>query len=73
MGLEEHIRFGNYQKSYCGLIFLALICTETTWGSTLQFLLLKVAGLLRVSAEVEEKGLDDSKHGGAAYQAGSSY
>ena len=44
MGLEAHIRFGNYQKAYCGLIFLALITTETTWGSTLQFLLLKVSG-----------------------------
>jgi hypothetical protein len=44
MGLEQHIRFGSYQKYYCALIFLALICTETTWGSTLQFLLLEVAG-----------------------------
>ena len=35
--------------------------------SLLMFGLLKVIGILRVSAEVEEGGLDNTEHGGGAY------
>ena len=33
------------------------------------FFALKAAGMLRVAPEVEEKGMDESKHGGSAYKA----
>ena len=50
----------------------ACICLglEIVWVvvlSALMFLPLKLAGLLRVSAEIEAAGMDVSKHGGAAY------
>jgi len=32
---------------------------------TLVFGAMKAAGILRVSAEIEDQGMDDSKHGGA--------
>ena len=35
------------------------------------FFLLKLAGILRVSVDVENDGLDVSKHGGSAYEQGS--
>ena len=43
----------------------AWTCTVTG----LLFFVLKTAGMLRVAAEVEEKGMDESKHGGAAYSS----
>ena len=36
--------------------------------SFLMFFALKMAGLLRVPPEVEEAGMDISKHGGTAYE-----
>jgi len=35
------------------------------------FVPLKLTGMLRVSADVEDAGMDVSKHGGAAYNTGS--
>jgi Amt family ammonium transporter len=56
---------GDYLAA--GLIFcLADIAWTGSW-SVIMFLPLKLAGLLRVSAEVEEAGMDISKHGGSAY------
>jgi Amt family ammonium transporter len=37
--------------------------------SCIMFMLLKVVGILRVSAEMEAAGMDVSKHGGAAYES----
>jgi Amt family ammonium transporter len=49
---------------------IAFLLAHTAWVGTVAtvlFGLLRLAGLLRVSAEVEEMGLDLSKHGGEAY------
>ena len=35
--------------------------------SSILFLILKLTGILRVSQEIEEAGMDVSKHGGTAY------
>jgi len=37
--------------------------------SSIMFFILKVVGILRVSAEMEAAGMDVSKHGGAAYES----
>ncbi len=51
---------------------LALLFAEIAWVGTMATLLfvpLKMAGILRVSAEVEAAGMDVSKHGGPAYES----
>jgi len=58
----------------CGCLMgvtLAALFAEIVWvgGMTfLMFFILKMAGILRVSQEVEEAGMDVSKHGGSAYE-----
>jgi len=50
---------------------LAFLFSNILWTgglSAIMFLILKVTGMLRVSAEMEEAGMDVSKHGGTAYQ-----
>lgn len=54
MPLDTHLLLGGYQRWACTLFFVALICCETTFGTTLQFLLLKVSG---------KYGLRDSQSG----------
>ncbi len=54
MALDTHLVFGGYQRWACTIFFVALICCETTFGTTLQFLLLKVSG---------KYGLRDSQSG----------
>lgn len=52
---------------------LAATFAELAWVvgmSACMFVPMKAAGILRVSAEVEEMGMDVSKHGGAAYDHG---
>ena len=44
MPLDAHLVLGDYQRRACAFFFIALICCETTFGTTLQFLLLKVEG-----------------------------
>jgi len=83
---DGEMEAGAFTGKGSGLLLgtqIVAIIIEVLWvgtTSSIMFFLLKVAGLLRVSAEVEEKGLDDSKHGGSAYQgapgdgkSGSSY
>jgi len=49
------------------LAFVIAIMVWVGLCSLLMFGLLKVIGILRVSAEVEEGGLDNTEHGGGAY------
>ena len=54
---------------------VACVCllAEIAWVgglSLIMFMALKMTNLLRVSAEVEEAGMDVSKHGGSAYEGG---
>ena len=51
---------------------LAEVAVVFSWSgsiSLVMFAILKVTGLLRVSAEMEAAGMDVSKHGGAAYES----
>ena len=53
-----------------GVTFATLVA-EIAWVGGMSFLMffaLKMAGLLRVPPEVEEAGMDISKHGGTAYE-----
>jgi len=58
----------------CGCLLgvtLAALVLEFLWVgimSAMMFMILKAAGILRVSQEVEEAGMDVSKHGGSAYE-----
>lgn len=59
-----------YGGSDCISANLTLICTEFAWVSVLSMMMfggLKVSGCLRISIDVEEAGMDISKHGGSAY------
>jgi len=60
---------GKGDGKLLGAHLLALII-EILWVgslSAIMFAILKIAKVLRVSAEIEEAGMDDSKHGGRAY------
>ena len=71
-GTESHIAFrecGDTQGSQLAgqLAFIIAIIIWVGLCSLGMFGLLKVLGILRVSAEVEEGGLDTTEHGGGAY------
>jgi len=62
---------GETKGAALGAEIVALII-EILWVggmSSILFGSLKLTGMLRVSKEVEEAGLDSSKHGGSAYTA----
>jgi len=62
---------GETVGAVLGAELVALII-EIIWVggmSSILFGTLKMTGMLRVSKEVEEAGLDSSKHGGSAYTA----
>jgi len=68
-GYDSGVFTGDGDGRLLGTQIVALLI-EILWVgilSAIMFVSLKVTGMLRVSAEVEEKGLDDSKHGGQAY------
>ena len=54
---------------FLGSAIVGIICITLWVGATIGglFFLLKTAGMLRASAEEEAAGLDESKHGGSAY------
>ena len=51
-------------SGFCIILVWVSVC------SLLLFIPLKLTGIFRVSNEVEQAGLDVSKHGGAAYELG---
>lgn len=58
---------GGGRLLLCQVIGCAVICAMVTVTITPLFLLLRAFGLLRVSPEQEEAGMDGFCHGGAAY------
>jgi|ERR1712216_787215 len=66
-GGKEGLFYGDGAAFWAGFVFCL---TDAVWTSSLSamiFVPLKMGGLLRVSAEVEDAGMDVSKHGGSAY------
>jgi len=59
--------YGDGSHFVASLAFLFADIGWTGGLSAMMFVPLKMAGLLRVSAEIEEAGMDVSKHGGSAY------
>lgn len=59
--------YGNGKPLGAGIIFCLADIGWTGGCSLMMFVPLKLAGLLRVSAEMEDAGMDTSKHGGPAY------
>jgi len=71
-GTESHVKFrdcGDTQGSQLAaqIAFVVAVITWVGLCSLLMFGLLKAIGILRVSAEDEEQGLDATEHGGGAY------
>merc|ERR1711988_782428 len=57
----------------CIGVAVASLFAEIAWVGTMSLILfgsLKAAKVLRVSEEVEDAGMDISKHGGTAYESG---
>lgn len=67
LGGLDGLFYGNGKPLACGLCFLLADIGWTGVLSLCMFVPLKFAGLLRVSSEVEDAGMDVSKHGGSAY------
>jgi len=63
--------YGDGAKLCAGLVFILADMAWTMGFSLIMFVPLKLTGMLRVSADVEDAGMDVSKHGGAAYNTGS--
>jgi len=60
--------YGNGAPLGAGLVFCFADIGWTGGLSCIMFMSLKMANVLRVSAEVEDAGMDVSKHGGSAYE-----
>merc|ERR1719181_475059 len=63
--------YGSGKALGCAIVTLLVEIVWVAAMSLIMFFPLKLTGLLRVSAEIEAAGMDVSKHGGAAYEAGS--
>jgi Amt family ammonium transporter len=63
----QGIFYGGEDALAAAICFLFAVIGWVCVMSALMFLPLKVLGLLRVAADVEEVGMDVSKHGGSAY------
>jgi len=60
---------GDCAKLGAAFVFLLADIGWTGGWSAIMFGAMKAAGILRVSAEVEDAGMDVSKHGGTAYSS----
>jgi len=69
---DDKAGWGAFYGGGCLIgVTMAVLIAAIAWVAGLSFIMffaLKVAGLLRVSSEVEEMGMDVSKHGGTAYE-----
>merc|ERR1711998_575716 len=61
--------YGDGAKLGAGLVFILADLAWTMGFSLIMFIPLKLSGMLRVSADVEDAGMDVSKHGGSAYNS----
>uniref|UniRef100_A0A7S4EW55 Ammonium transporter AmtB-like domain-containing protein n=3 Tax=Chrysotila carterae TaxID=13221 RepID=A0A7S4EW55_CHRCT len=59
--------FGGGKVLGCAVVTLVSIISWVSFWAAIMFLALKFAGVLRVPAEIEDAGMDVSKHGGSAY------
>ncbi|KAL1511828.1 hypothetical protein AB1Y20_005113 [Prymnesium parvum] len=59
--------YGDGAKLVAGFVFCLANIAWTGGFMLITFIILKATGLLRVSAEMEEAGMDVSKHGGSAF------
>ena len=66
-GRREGLFYGDGAPLVAGLVFILANIAWTGGLAVIMFVSIKMAGLLRVSAEVEDRGMDISKHGGSAY------
>ena len=66
-GAGEGLFYGGTKQIGAQLVFLLANLTWTSTIASSMFMLLKMFGVLRISSEVEEVGMDISKHGGSAY------
>jgi len=65
--------FGEHKQFAAQLVTLIVEMSWTSVLSIMMFSSLKLTGILRVSLEVESKGMDVSKHGGTAYTYGDAH
>jgi len=61
--------YGGTDALNAAVVFLFANIAWTGTMSALMFIPLKLVGLLRVPADVEQAGMDTSKHGGPAYES----
>ena len=66
-GAGKGLFYGGHKQIAAQLVFLLANLSWTSFLAVSMFMLLKMFGVLRISADVEEVGMDISKHGGSAY------
>jgi ammonium transporter, Amt family len=69
-GQEGLFYSGEFNMLWTQLYALGAIVAWVTMNMCPFFVILKCAGMFRVSADVEEMGMDASEHGGGAYHMG---
>ena len=69
---DDKAGYGAFYGGGCLIgVAMAALIAEIAWVGGMSFIMffaLKMSGLLRVSQDIEEMGMDVSKHGGTAYE-----